>query len=321
MDKPKIIIAGIGAVGGYFGGLLANHFSKSTRASVYFVARGENLKQIRLQGLKVIKGQTEFIAMPELATDNPSEIGIADYIIISTKSYDLETMINQLKPCIDKQTIILPLLNGVDSKEKIKGILPDNLVLDGCVYIVSRLTQPGIIENKGNLQKLYFGSETNESNGKLEMLEKLMKEAGVEATLSTNISSVIWEKFIFISPSASATSYFNEPFGVILSDPDKLNTMKLLIEEIKTIALAKNITIAEDVTEKTLKIQRALPYETTSSMHTDLLNDKPVTELESLVGYVVREGRNYRLSIPTYERVYKSLKERAGLKPSSSPKK
>lgn len=309
MTQVKILIAGIGAVGGYFGGLLAKHFERNTQVSVSFLVRGENLKQIKANGLKVIKGNNEFIAKPTLATDNAAEVGPVDYLIISTKTYDLQAMIVQLKPCIGKDTIIIPLLNGVDSKEKIQGWLPDNIVTDGCVYIVSRLTAPGIVENKGNIQKLFFGLD-NITDKRLEFLEKCMKESGMDATLSTSISSVIWEKFIFISPTASATSYFDVPFGAMLNDAEKFDLLKSLIEEIKAVAKAKGISIADDITDRTLNIAKALPYETTSSMHTDLLNNKPVTELESLVGYVVREGEKYRLAVPTYDRVYKGLKER-----------
>lgn len=309
MSKTKIIIAGIGAVGGYFGGLLAKHFHKNDHVSISFLARGENLKAIKENGLKVIKGTSEFIAKPDLVTDQAAEIGFADFIIISTKSYDLEAMIHQLQPCINKNTIILPLLNGVDSREKIKALLPDNMVLDGCVYIVSRLTKPGVIENKGNIQKLFFGLQ-HMMDERLQLLERLMKEAGVEATLSNNISRVIWEKFIFISPTASTTSYFNVPFGAMIADAEKFDTLKLLIEEIKALAKAKDITVAEDITEKTLNIAKALPYETTSSMHTDLLNHKSVTELESLTGYVVKEAQKYKVPVPEYTRVYMGLKEK-----------
>ena len=106
--KTKIIIVGIGGVGGYFGGLLAKHFYGRKDVEINFVARGGHLKEIQKNGLKVLKGDREFIAKPTLATDHPAEIGIANFIIITTKSYDLELIIKQLRPCINPDTIILP---------------------------------------------------------------------------------------------------------------------------------------------------------------------------------------------------------------------
>lgn len=268
MTKTKIIIAGIGGVGGYFGGLLANHFSDNENVEISFYARGRHLKEIQHNGLKVIKGKSEFIARPTLATDIPSEIGIADFIIVCTKSYDLETVIEQLQPCVNKDTIILPLPNGVDSKERITNILPNNIILDGCAYIVSRLRQFGEVENSGNIQTLSFGLDIYESE-RLSQLERIFKEADIEATLSKNISEIIWEKFIFISPTAKATSYFDKCIGEVLADNESFKTLTNLIEEIELLAKAKQITVSEDIKIKTVNKLRALPYETTSSMHSD----------------------------------------------------
>jgi 2-dehydropantoate 2-reductase len=309
MMKTKLVIAGIGGVGGYFGGLLAKHFCNSEKAEIYFVARGEHLKQIQTNGLTVIKDKETFIAKPALATDNPEDIGIADVIIVCTKSYDLETTIKQLSPCVNKETVILPLLNGVDSRERIKNFLPANTVLDGCVYIVSRLKQAGVIENQGTIQKLYFGLD-GVTNEKLTLLENLFREATIEASASQYISTIIWEKFIFISPTATATSYFDKTIGEILADTEKLNLLKALIEEVKLLAHAKRIPFAEDITEKTLTRLKSLPFETTSSMHTDYLNHKPVTELQSLTGFVVEEGKKNKLLMPGYDQVYSKLKDK-----------
>jgi 2-dehydropantoate 2-reductase len=309
--KTRIVIAGIGGVGGYFGGLLAKHFYGNGNVEVNFIARGEHLNQIQKNGLKVIKGDSEFIAKPTLATDNPSEIGIANFIIVTTKSYDLESVIQQLKPCIDKDTIILPLLNGVDSKDRIKNILPDNIVLDGCVYIIARLKQAGVVENAGNIQTLYFGLD-NFTNEWLVQLEKLFKEANIEAFLSNNISTILWEKFIFISPTATATSYFDNCIGELIADEEKLSTVVKLIEEVKQIARAKGVNVSEDITAKSLNKLKAMPFEATSSMHSDFKSNKPNTELESLTGYVINEGRKYNIETPTYIATYAELKKKSG---------
>ncbi|HRK27376.1 MAG TPA: 2-dehydropantoate 2-reductase [Chitinophagales bacterium] len=312
VTKTKIIIAGIGGVGGYFGGLLSNHFQTNKNIEINFFARGGHLKEIQHNGLKVIKGDSEFITQPTLATDNPAEMGIVDFIIITTKSYDLETIVQQLQPCINQDTIILPLLNGVDCKERIKNILPDNIVLDGCVYIVSRLKQVGVIENSGNIQKLYFGLD-NFVNDRLLLLESLFKKANIEAYLSKNISKVIWEKFIFLSPTATATSYFDNCIGELIADNEKLTTTVALIEEVKQLAQAKQIVISDDITEKTLTKLKMLPFESTSSMHSDFQSNKPTNELETLTGYIINEGQKYHLKTPIYIKIYEELKKKSGI--------
>lgn len=300
----RIVVVGIGGVGGYFGGLLAKCYQGSEDVHVIFISRGEHLKQIQTKGLRVIKGETEFNAVPYLITDNPKEIEKADFIIVCTKSYDLEDTIEQLKPYIDQQTILLPLLNGVDGVERIKKLLPDNTIYNGCVYIVSKIKEPGVVENLGNMQKLYFGLD-GETNDKLLQLESILLGASIEAYRSEQISSIVWEKFIFISATATATSYYNEPIGKLLKERQEI-VLKLL-SEVTSLALAKGIQVDSNIIEKNLNILKALPYETTSSMQRDFISGKGKTELESLCGYVVREGEKFKVNIPTFREIYNDL--------------
>jgi len=304
--KTKIVIAGIGAVGGYFGGVLAKHYETNKEIEINFLARGNHLHKIQLNGLKVIKGADSFFAHPKIASNNSVEFGLADYIIVACKSYDLENLIEQLKPCINQNTIILPLLNGVDSQSRIQKIFINNLVLAGCVYIVARLQEAGIVENIGNIQTLLFGIDS-QTNERLNHLLTIFEEAKIEASLSNNISTILWEKFIFISPTATATSYFNESIGQCLNDGEKLSMIMELIEEVKLIANAHGIKVSDDITQKTLNKLKAMPFEATSSMHSDYKNNKPQTELSSLTGYVVAEGKKFNISTPVYEKMYKEL--------------
>ena len=304
-DKTKIVVAGIGGVGGYFGGLLAQKYENSTEVEICFLARGEHLREINEKGLKVIRGVNEFIARSAIATDNTSEIGVADFILICTKSYDLDATIEQLKPCIVENTILVPLLNGVESVSRIKKILPEVNVLDGCVYIVSSVKAAGIIENTGINQKLFFGPGTF-NNHRLLWLEKIMIEAGIEATLSDSISTTVWEKFIFISSIATATSYFNCSIGKLIEENEV--TLIQLIEEVKLIAFAKGISFNPDITAYIVNYNKLLPYDSTSSMHRDYKNMKPNTEVETLTGYIVRTGKELNIETPVFNKAYRHLK-------------
>ena len=305
--RTKIVVVGIGGVGGYFGGLLAKRYQDSTTVEVVFVARGEHLKQIQANGLQVIHGELTFTAYPTLATDDVDAIGKADYILLCTKSYDLEASIEQIKTCIANHTVILPLLNGVDSTDRTKRLLPHAMVLQGCVYIVSRLKKAGVVENKGHLQTLYFGGQLVE-NEELQLLHDIMKDAGIEATLSTNIATTIWEKFIFISPIATATSYFDSTVGKLVTDHG--DAVKQLVREVLHLAAAKHIPVAADMEARVWNRLMSLPYETTSSMHSDYQSGKGKTEVHSLTGYVVKEGQQLNVPTPTYALMYEQLLKR-----------
>ncbi len=301
--KIKIVIAGIGGVGGYFGGLLAKEYESSDSIEICFLVRGEHLNKIREKGLKVIHGATEFIAKPAIATDNANDIGIADYILICTKSYDLDATIEQLYPCIGENTILLPLLNGVESVDRIKKILPGTTVLEGCVYIVSAVKEAGVIENSGINQKLFFGPDSNDN--RLQWLEKTMLNAGIEATLSDSISTIVWEKFIFIASIATATSYYNCNIGKLIEDNEE--TLVQLIEEVKSIALGKGISFNPNITANIVNYNKLLSNNSTSSMHRDYQNLKQKTEVETLTGYVVRAGQELKVETPAFTRAYNYL--------------
>ena len=302
--KIRIIIVGIGGVGGYFGGLLAKHYQNSKEVEIIFIARGEHLKKIQSEGLKVIKGDTEFTAIPFLATDSFAEAGPADYIILCTKSYDLEETTEQLTPCLRSDTLILPLLNGVNNTDRIRAILPSHTVLDGLAYIVSHIKIPGVIENLGNTQKLFFGLDGG-SNDKFTLLEKIMQEAGIEATLSQNISTIVWTKFIFISAIATATSYYDQTVGEVVEK--HADTLLKLIEEVTQIALAKNISLDPDIASRTLQQLTKVPYQNTTSMLRDFRNKKRHTELESLTKYVITSGQKLNIPTPTYQKLFDTL--------------
>ena len=303
--KTKIVIVGLGGVGGYYGGLLARKYAEDPDTEIYFVARGAHLKKVQESGLKVITEIGTFVAKPTLATDNVSEIGIADYVIMTTKSYDLEDTIHQIKPCIGEKTVILPLLNGIDNSIRIRALLPGIEVWNGCTYIVARLNEPGVVESSGNLHRFNFGYE-NKTSERLVTFEKVLKNADIDATFYENILSVIWKKFFFISATASLTSYFNVSFGALLTDDERKTTLINLLEELLLVANAEGAEIDRSVITKVINQLEKLPFETTASMHSDFIAGKNA-EVDTLTGIVVKLGKKHGIATPVYEKVFNKL--------------
>ncbi len=110
----RIAIVGAGGVGGYFGGLLAQ-----TGEDVAFIARGEHLRAIQREGLRVESINGSFHLSSVQATDNPTEVGTVDLVIVTTKTYDLDAAADAMQPLVGEQTTILPLQNGVEASERL----------------------------------------------------------------------------------------------------------------------------------------------------------------------------------------------------------
>jgi len=307
-SKFKIAILGIGGVGGYIGGKLAAHFSNSNEFEIIFIARGENEKAIKSHGLKLITSGGNQISHPTIITSQPGEMGLVDLIICCTKSYDLETSIESVKHFMSSKTIILPLLNGVDAADRIKKIIPQAEVWEGCIYIVSRLISPGIVKESGNINSLYFGSP-QASNEKLQQVETILKSANINAHLSENILQTVWEKFLFISPLATVTTYLDLTVGDILKNKSHKELLIHLLTELKQIADAKEISLSENIIQKIIDKVRSLSPGTTSSMHSDFQKGNK-TELNSLTAYVVQAGKELGIPTPYYSKTLIALKEK-----------
>jgi 2-dehydropantoate 2-reductase len=306
--KTRIGILGLGGVGGYFGGLLAQAYSNSESIEIVFIARGETQNNISQNGLKIITPQGDLTVFAKLVSNNPDAIGVLDYLICATKTYDIEESLGYLKKCIAKNTIILPLYNGVDATKRINKLFPENIVLQGCVYIVSMIVTPGVIQKVGPYEKLFFGSKTV-AISKLKALQIIFEKAGFESCLVDNIEETVWEKFIFISALASVTSYLNENIGAVLTNENSKAIYIKLLHEIVALAFAKGIKMPIDIIAQTIVKLEKSPHDATSSMHRDLLAGHK-TEVASLTAYIVNEAIKYGIETPTYKRILDDLLQR-----------
>lgn len=302
----KILVVGIGGVGGYFGGLLAQANQDNEELSICFMARGAHLAAIKEHGLHVSKGEAAFVARPALCSDKAEDFGKVDYIILCTKSYDIEATIHQLSSCVKENTVFLPLLNGVDSSEKIKSMFPGHLVADGCAYIIGRLVAPGHIQNQGQYQRIVFGIE-NETDARLDYLHTAFEKAGIEATLTRSVTSQIWEKFIFISSTAAVSSFHNKTFGQLKACEVCCADLKELVKEICELAAKMQIELPEDIRERTWNRFISLSPEATTSMHSDFIAGKTQTEVNSLLGYVIEKGNYYGTNLSKYREIFEQL--------------
>ncbi len=305
----KIAIVGLGGVGGYFGGKLALQFESKDEHQIMFIARGPHLKKIKEKGLEVTtQEEGAFVARPAYATDNPKELGTVDVVIFCVKGYGLNSAARMLANNIHDDTAVITVLNGVDNAARLKAIFNRGNVLNGCVYISSRIISPGKIEQIAGPRTLIFGPE----DGSIEPykdIESVMKNAGIKATLSSNIQTDVWTKFVFMGPLAGITSMLEKPFGAIMEDQDNVKMVEGLMREVESLAKAHNVFLPDDVVRKSLALARNFPYETKSSLQLDFEKRKQ-SEIETFTGFVVRSGKAFGIKTPFHNEVYSVLKEK-----------
>lgn len=304
-NKTKIAFVGLGGVGGYYGGLVSRYAENHPEIEVSFLARGKHLEAIRQNGLKVSDEKQSFTTRPATATDKVEEIGTVDFIVLSTKSYDLDATMAQIKPMVAKHTIILPLLNGIDNTPRLRAFFPENEVWYGCVYIITRLKEPGVVEDSGNVHFMHFGHEKKVS-AELLFIEELFLKSGIEVARKEEPLKAIWRKFFYISTTAALTTYLNTDFRSLVWDEDKKPLYVSIMKELYAVSEAEGIGLYDGIIDDMLKYGGSLPAGSTSSMNSDYLAGRK-TEIETLIGVVVRLGQKYGIATPLYDKVYYKL--------------
>ncbi|WP_287586411.1 2-dehydropantoate 2-reductase [Candidatus Borrarchaeum sp.] len=303
----KIAIIGIGGVGGYYGGKLAQKYGSTGEHDIFFVARGEHLAEIRKNGLKVItQEEGEFTAIPTTATDDPKDLGLVDLVLFCVKTYDLESAAQQLIDNIHEKTVAITILNGVDNTDRLRTILTRSTVLNGCVYISSTIQAPGVIRQIGGPRKLIFGPENNDPE-KYRYIEEILRNADIRAELTADISVQVWTKYIFIGPLATIDSLLRKPLGAIIENENNKQMLKGLMEEVNLIAKKRGIFLPEDIIPLSLEKASGFPYETKTSMQRDFESGRKTTEIETFAGYIVKTGKELGVETPLYQEAYNEL--------------
>jgi len=307
----SVCVYGIGGVGGYFGGRIAHEISKGNNAvQVYFIGRGEHLKAIQQHGLNLITDKEEFLCFPNIATDNIRHIPTPDLYLLCVKGYDLDNAAVSISKNISADTIILPLLNGVDIYERIRTSLEKAIVSPASVYVSSSIEKPGTIRQKGPEGHIIFGKDPKHLNYNYQYLIEFFNQMGISNTWHDNPYPAIWEKYIFITAFSLMTAYSGKTIGGVLAD-DKLKSITgNIMREVVLIGKAKNIDFEKDIVEKTVQKAQGFPYETKTSFQRDYEKGNTKHEGDIFGGTLIRLAKEHNVLIPTITEVYGVLMAR-----------
>src|SRR6202158_5172332 len=202
----RIAVVGAGGVGGGFGAALAK-----AAADVVFIARGAHLAAMKSQGLKIQGGRGETHLVPTRATDDPADIGKVDIVLFCVKLWDVESPSARIKPLIGPDTAVIPLQNGIDAAERLIPILGERAVMCGVAQISASITAPGVIQQVGNFMRMIFGELDGKRSKRAEDFLALCQKAGFDATLSEQILTDLWMKFILLASNAGIMALARQP--------------------------------------------------------------------------------------------------------------
>lgn len=298
----KIAVYGAGAVGGYFGGRLAQ-----AGQDVTLIARGAHLDALLQYGLRVQSLQGDFTLHPVKATGDPQTVGTVDLVLCCVKSWQVSTVAAFMQPLLGEQTVVIPLQNGVEAHTTLADVLGADRVLPGVCRLISMIETPGQIRHTGAAPYLSFGEVDGRSSRRAEGIAKVFATAqGVTVEVSRNILADLWKKFMLIAPWSGIGALTRSPIGVIRSIPETRDLLTGSIREVFEVARASRVDIAEDVMEGIVGFIDKLPPDGTASMQRDIMAGRP-SELHEQSGAVVRFGAKAGVPTPINRFVYHSL--------------
>ncbi|MDA0263443.1 MAG: 2-dehydropantoate 2-reductase [Chloroflexi bacterium] len=294
----RIAVVGAGGVGGCIGGLL-------TKAGndVWLIARGEHLKAMQTNGLRLVRPGGEF-TVPVNATGDPAEIGLVDLVLFTVKTMQNRQIITSLRPLVGPKTSVLTLQNGVESHEQLGAVLGSQCVLPGAYWASSYIKSPGVIVESIEA-RISFGELDDAESLRALDIRKVLRDAGIETELSPDPMEVLWRKFIVLSSAAGMTSAAQTRMSELLKFPDARKMFCDAMAEALIVGLTRGINLPDNLVQESLAYMDGLP-DFQNSMHSDYENGRP-TELDALSGAVVRLGKQVGVPTPVHRFLYSIL--------------
>jgi 2-dehydropantoate 2-reductase len=296
---PKIAVVGAGAVGGYFGGMLAR-----AGAPVVMIGRPVFVDAVRKNGLFLDALQFQESVRVEAATELSAARG-AEVVLFCVKTTDNAATARELAPLLAPGAIVVILQNGVDNVDQVRSASGLE-ALAAVVYIGASVPEPGRVKHVGR-GDLVFGPK----NEKTERIAALFARAGVPSRISDNIDGELWTKLIANCALNAVSAVGNVKYGKIAASDDGRKVVEALVDEVMAVARAAGIHLpgvedSQAALAGALKIATQMS-EAFSSTAQDLQRGKR-TEIDSLNGYIARRGAELGVPTPVNHALYTLVK-------------
>jgi 2-dehydropantoate 2-reductase len=297
----RIVVFGTGGAGGYFGAQLTR-----AGANVIFIARGDHLSAIRKHGLCIESPAGEAAFRPTLATDDPTQVGKANVVLVGVKAWQVTQAAEAIRPMIGPETFVVPLQNGVEAPSQLAAALGSEHVLGGLCGTFSWVTAPGRIRSVGAGNFIKFAELDNRPSDRAEQLRRVFERAGVSVEVPSGIHRALWEKFLLVTSFGGVGAVTRAPIGIIRTIPETRRLLEQCMQEVLALARARRVALADTVVADTMTVVDSLAARGTTSLQRDIMDGKP-SELEFWNGAVVRLARDVEVATPLHEFIYQCL--------------
>jgi 2-dehydropantoate 2-reductase len=297
----RILIVGAGAVGGYFGGRLAE-----AGRDVTFLVRPSRAKQLRQDGLRIISPHGDAVLTPKLVSAGEIDAPY-DLVFLAVKAYALEAAMNDLAPAVGPETMILPVLNGMRHLDLLMQRFRKDAVIGGVCLVATEMDRDGRIVQIADIQQLAYGERNGERTPRLQSLDATLQGAGFDARLSTDIMQALWEKWVQLASLGAVTCLMRGAIGEIVAAPGGADLSLKVLDECAAIAAACGHQPSEPFLARHAGAMTAPGSPLTSSMYRDLRKGAPV-EVDHILGDLLERGGTHRVVTPLLKAAFVHLR-------------
>lgn len=296
----RILVVGAGAVGGYFGGRLAE-----AGRDVTFLVRPRRAEEIPGGGLQIISPHGDATIEPNLITASAIRSAY-DIIFLSVKSYGLADAMNDFAPAVGPRTVILPVLNGMRHMDALEQRFGKEALLGGVCLVATQLDPDGRIIQLADFQSLTYGELDGKQTSRLETVDQVFRGAGFDASVSSHILQDMWQKWVQLASLGAITCLLRGNIGEIVAVPGGADLSLAALRECAVIAAACRYPPAAAFLEEKRAQITAVGSSLTSSMYRDLLRNEPV-EVDTILGDLLDRGSKYGVSTPVLQAAFVNL--------------
>ena len=299
----KILVYGVGGVGGYLGAFLLK-----TRYEISFISRGKNFLQLKEKGIN-LRSNIEAISHKKIKIFREvPDLHNFDIIIISVKLYDLEEVIDCIKKKIHKNCLILPFQNGIYAEEILKEKLDLKFNFGAVAQISSYINQNSEIIHNGKLATFFVGPISKDNDlDKLRYFTSECRNIGLDLRYTEKIKEKIWDKFIFLSAYSGMTTLTGLSIGEIFENTTHKNMFISAMHEAFNLSSFFKIEFNYDPIEKWLEKIEKMPYDLTSSMYLDFKKGKKL-ELNWLSGLICSYAKKFKINSNIHQKIVDGIK-------------
>jgi 2-dehydropantoate 2-reductase len=288
----RVLIVGAGALGGFYGALLARAGNEVT-----VLARGAALEAVRDRGLTVDSAAYGSFSQPVVVIADPADAGEVDLIFFAVKAYDLDATARQIAPLVRQGVTLLAVQNGIEHPRQLAAHVGEEAVLPGVVYVSATVTAPGTIVHVGGSGLLQLGDAFGANPERLERIATRFREAGLPVETYSDLWPMLWRKFAAICAMSGLSSLTRLTLAQMFAVPESRQLYRDAMDEVVRVAIARGVDLPDSTADGLMAMLESMPaLPERGSMAYDLFAGRRL-EIETLNGSAVRLGAE--IGVPT----------------------